>query len=210
MGRIKRKRKRKEKNKPCTDEDVIQLQKWLRLKKTKLKVFSFKDTGRGLKCVGKIEAGEELIQIPLQYLIKTDTNCNLSSVLCFARSSPQLRITAYLQYEWHLKDLSKFFVWIKLLPQGYSNLFFCNIDEKRLLPKSLKNSLIQQSRKIKESFNFLMENMSSKLCPHCNLPLKAFFCYDKFLWSWFTVNTRAVHYEVCYYYLLLSTRKNEK
>lgn len=194
MGRTKRKRKRKCSSKAWLGDNLIKLQKWMKLKDPQLQINTF-DIGRGVKCLKKIQAGDELIAVPLSLMMTSQTECNLEVIDKF-NELPHLKLTVLLLHESHLSHLSQFHTYLQVLPWHFTNLFFCDHDEIKILPKCLKQQLFQQQTQVNEHYQHLLSIVQNKTCLHCGIQLNKIFDYEKYIWAWFCVNTRAVHYPV--------------
>lgn len=198
MGRTKRKRLRKLCNK-INNEDLFGLQKYLKLKSKHLKISYFSSTGRGIKCKRKLAEGDILIALPIHRLITSKSLCHVVSFLInnMNDKEPQLTLSIFLMYEQHLGSQSKYITYLKTLPKEYSNLFFCEPSEIKLLPEFLKETLLMQKKNLKNKYDLILQKMENSICPHCSTCLSSFFTEDRFYWAWFTVNTRSVYYKVC-------------
>ncbi|KAK6645631.1 hypothetical protein RUM43_001911 [Polyplax serrata] len=194
MGRTKRKRKKKRENERNDWTVVINLQKTMKVKCGNIRVGHFKETGRGIRCTRNIEKGDTLIALPLRNLITPDSTSKVFSLLKGYDRHPQLDLSVLLIYESHLDRDSEYYCYLSTLPESYSNLFFCTAREADLLPNSLKKLLTEQKKKVESLFEKLVYCLNDSKCPHCGMTMSK-LARDKFIWAWFTVNTRSVYYE---------------
>lgn len=164
----------------------------------------FSLTGRGLKTLNSIEINEPLIKLPLHMLITTDTVLQSDIRILFLNNitdnfSPQCVLSMFLVYETHLGTNSKWYLYLKTLPQSFTNPDFCSNKEKKILPNFILDSL-SRSHKLESNFSSLMkavknlDTSSNKgYCPHCNKRLQKIITFARYKWAYYAVNTRAVY-----------------
>lgn len=211
MGRTLRKRRQKKKLNfiklnENIEESLISLKSWL-LNENCLSIRHlipeyFPLTGRGLKTLKHIESNEVLIQLPFRMLITTDTLLQSNIRFLFLNTtdsfSPQCMLATFLIYETHLGIKSKWYLYLKTLPQSFTNPDFCSNKEKRILPSFILDSL-HQAHKLESNFSLLMKAMkhldiiNKNHCSHCSLHLRKVITFEKYKWAYYVVNTRAVY-----------------
>lgn len=216
MGRTSRKRRRKRrlnfvKLNENTDESLIRLKSWLLSENCRsiryLIPEHFPSTGRGLKTLKHIKSNEVLIQLPFEMLLTTDVllQSNIKALFLYTTDSfsPQCMLATFLVYELHLGRESKWYLYLKTLPQSFTNPDFCSNKEKAMLPTFILHPL-QQAHKLRENFSSLMKavkclNINRSHCPHCNMHLQKIITFAKYKWAYYVVNTRAVYIdtEIC-------------
>lgn len=212
MGRTLRKRRQKKKLniiklKENIEEPLISLKSWLLNENCLLirhlipEYFPF--TGRGLKTLKHIESNEVLIQLPFRMLITTDTLLQSNIRFLFLNNitdsfNPQCMLAMFLTYEVHLGIKSKWYLYLKTLPQSFTNPDFCSNKEKTMLPSFILDSL-HQAHKLQSNFSLLMKAVkhlditNKSHCSHCNLPLQKIITFTRYKWAYYVVNTRAVY-----------------
>lgn len=211
MGRTSRKRRQKKrlslvKLNENTDESLICLKSWL-LSENCVSISylipeHFPLSGRGLKTLKHIENDEVLIQLPFRMLITTDVlmQSDIKTLFLYNTAdsfSPQCVLATFLIYETHLGIKSKWYLYLKTLPQSFTNPDFCSNKEKTILPGFILHPLCQ-AHKLQEDFSLLMKavkhlNISRVRCPHCNVCLQKIITFAKYKWAYYVVNTRAVY-----------------
>lgn len=210
MGRTSRKRCQKRKLSfvklnENTDEALIRLKSWL-LSENCVSIRylipeCFSVTGRGLKTLKRIESNEVLIQLPLQMLLTTDVllQSDIKTVFLYNTTdnfSSQCILATFLVYETHLGIKSKWYLYLKTLPQSFTNPDFCTNKEKAMLPSFILHSL-HQAHKLQEDFSSLMKVVkyldNRSHCSHCNMHLQKIITFAKYKWAYYVVNTRAVY-----------------
>lgn len=210
MGRTSRKRHQKRnlaKLNESTDESLIHLKSWL-LRENCLLIQHltpehFPVTGRGLKTLKCIESNEVLIQLPFQILITTDTLLQSDIRILFLNNitdsfSSQCMLSVFLVYEAHLNIESKWHIYLKTLPQSFTNPDFCSNKEKEILPDFILDSL-HQAHKLKNDFSLLtkairnLEVTNRSHCTHCNVHMQKIITFARYKWAYYVVNTRAVY-----------------
>lgn len=211
MGRTLRKRRQKKKLNFAKlsdniEESLIFLKSWL-LSENCLSIHHlipeyFPFTGRGLKTLKRIESNEVLIQLPFQLLITTDVLLQSNIRILFVDNitdsfTPHCMLATFLVYEAHLDIKSKWYLYLKTLPQSFTNPDFCSNKEKRMLPSFILDSL-NQAHKLESNFSLLMKavkhlNVTNNFCFHCNFHLQEIITFTKFKWAYYVVNTRAVY-----------------
>lgn len=217
MGRTLRKRRQKRKLSfvklnENTDESLIYLKSWLLSENCKsiryLIPEHFPFTGRGLKTLRPIKSDQVLIQLPLQILLTTDIllQSNIKTLFLYNVTdsfSSQCMLATFLIYEIHLERKSKWYLYLKTLPQTFTNPDFCSNKEKAMLPNFILHSL-HQAHKLQEDFSLLMKavkclDINRSHCPHCNMHLQKIITFVKYKWAYYVVNTRAVYIdsEIC-------------
>ncbi|KAL0270489.1 UNVERIFIED_CONTAM: hypothetical protein PYX00_007886 [Menopon gallinae] len=194
MGRTRRKRLRRYTS-IADDADVIDLLRWLRFKSRNLRIRCFPGSGRGVQSTKSIQAGEEIISLPLNLLITPKVENDVTICLDQDRVPGHLILTVFLMYENHLGDDSKYRHYLKLLPSEFTTLFFCAANELNTLPDFMRKEIVKQIQQVNYYYNVIRNFYYSKPCPHCGLHLNYVFKYNLFTWAWFCVNTRSVYYE---------------
>lgn len=189
------------------EESLISLKSWL-LNENCLSIHHlipeyFPFTGRGLKTLKHIESNKVLIQLPFQMLITTDTLLQSNIRFLFLNNttdsfSPQCVLATFLIYETHLGTKSKWHLYLKTLPQSFTNPDFCSNKEKKMLPSFILDSL-HQAHKLESNFSLLMKAVkhldiiNKNHCSHCTLHLQKIITFKKYKWAYYVVNTRAVY-----------------
>jgi len=210
MGRTSRKRRLKKrlnfvKLNENIDESLIHLKSWL-LSENCVSIRylipeDFPLLGRGLKTLKRIENGEVLIQLPLRILLTTDILSQSDIKTLFLNTtdsfSSQCMLATFLVYEMHLGVKSKWYLYLKTLPQSFTNPDFCSNKEKALLPGFISHFL-HQAHKLQEDFSLLIKavkrlDFNTSHCPHCNVCLQKIITFEKYKWAYYVVNTRAVY-----------------
>jgi ATP-binding cassette subfamily B (MDR/TAP) protein 7 len=213
MGRTLRKRRQKKKlnfaklNKN-NDESLMNLKSWLLTTENCLSIRHlipehFPLTGRGLKTLKNIEKNEVLIQLPFRTLITTDILLQSNIKILFSNNiidnfNPQCILAVFLIYETHLGINSKWYIYLKTLPESFTNPDFCSNKEKKMLPSFILDAL-HKTHNLGNDFSLLMKairhlNIVKKYyCPHCNMPLQKIITFAKYKWAYYIVNTRAVY-----------------
>lgn len=210
MGRIKRKREQKKEKffKRQTSVNTVDsdnLKSWMLAQSEKFKCdlvpYIFPETGRGLMTLKDIKAGDDLLELPKQFLITTTTVSKSSISDIFLPDmiyDSQSVLAAFIVYERHLGDFSIWKPYVDSLPTAYSNPEFCLKSEKNALPDFIKNHSDFLLSKIKAGYLLMVKSMeiakkSHFVCCHCNLTLDKILTFNAFLWGYYTVNTRAVY-----------------
>lgn len=212
MGRTSRKRHQKKKLNLTKlnenpDESSMHLKSWL-LNKNCLLVCHlipehFPLTGRGLKTLKRIENNEVLIQLPFQILITTDVLVQSNIRILFLDNitdifSSQCMLSVFLVYEAHLGIDSRWYYYLKTLPQSFTNPDFCSNKEKEALPDFILNPLYQ-AHQLKNDFSLLTKairnlNVTNRnRCTHCNVHIQKIITFARYKWAYYVVNTRAVY-----------------
>ncbi|KYN01030.1 ATP-binding cassette sub-family B member 7, mitochondrial [Cyphomyrmex costatus] len=169
MGRTSRKRRQRKrlnfiKLNENTDESLTHLKSWL-LSENCMSIRYlipeyFPLSGRGLKTLKRIESDEVLIQLPLRVLLTTDTllQSYIKTLFLYTIDSfnPQCMLAMFLVYETHLSKESKWYLYLKTLPQSFTNPDFCSNKEKTLLPSFISHPLYQ-AHKLQQDFSLLMK-----------------------------------------------------
>lgn len=217
MGRTSRKRRQKRrlsfvKLNENTDESLIRLKSWLLSENCRsihyLIPEYFPFTGRGLKTLKPIESDQVLIQLPFQMLLTTDVllQSDIKTLFLYNTTdsfSSQCMLATFLVYEIHLGRKSKWYRYLKTLPQTFTNPDFCTNKEKSMLPSFILRPLYQ-AHKLQEDFSSLIKavkclDINRSHCPHCNMHFQKIITFAKYKWAYYVVNTRAVYIdtEVC-------------
>jgi len=210
MGRTSRKRRRRKrlnfvKLNENTDESLTHLKSWLLSENcTSIRYLipkHFSLSGRGLKTLKRIESDEILLQLPLRMLLTTDvlSQSHIKTLFLYTtdKFSPQCMLAIFLVYETHLGIESKWYLYLKTLPQSFTNPDFCSNKEKAMLPNFISRPLYQ-THKLQEDFSLLMKiikhmDVDRSHCPHCNVYLQKIVTFAKYKWAYYVVNTRAVY-----------------
>lgn len=210
MGRTSRKRRQRKrlnfiKLNKNTDESLTHLKSWLLNENcTSIRYLIpkyFPLSGRGLKTLKRIKSDEVLIQLPLQMLLTTDilSQSYIKTLFLYTTDnfSSQCMLATFLVYETHLGIESKWYLYLKTLPQSFMNPDFCSNKEKAMLPSFISHPLYQ-AHKLQEDFSLLMKvtkdmDVDRSYCPHCNVCLQKIVTFAKYKWAYYVVNTRAVY-----------------
>lgn len=214
MGRTLRKRRQKKKLdfiklNENVEESLISLKSWLLNENCSIHHLIpeyFPLTGRGLKTLKHIENNEVLIQLPFRMLITTNTLLQSNIRFLFLNNttdsfSPQCMLATFLVYETHLGVNSKWYLYLKTLPQSFTNPDFCSNKEKRILPSFILDSL-HQAHRLESNFSLLMKAVkhldinNKNRCSHCNLHLQRLITFKKYKWAYYVVNTRSVYIDI--------------
>lgn len=208
MGRTARKRRLKNQeifnNLPKNNEDLYEkLRSWMLINNWKaacnLEPYVFKTTGRGLMTLDKVDANQVVLKVPKSLLITTAVVSQSSVGKLFSADtsySAQCVIAIFLIYEKHLGELSYWKPYLDTLPNTYTNPEFCTKTEKKLLPTFISNELDIISKRLKSSYVSLIKSirkLHNDSCDHCHQSLYDIFTYHKFVWAYYTVNTRAIY-----------------
>lgn len=212
MGRTSRKRRQKKnlnfiKLKENNDESLMCLKSWLLNENCLIHHLIpeyFPVTGRGLKTLKYIDKNEVLIQLPFQMLITTDVLLQSNIRILFLNNtmdvfSSQCMLSVFLVYEAHLGIDSNWYLYLKTLPQCFTNPDFCSNKEKKALPNFILNSLHQIHNKLENDFSVLIKAMknldvtNNSYCTHCNVHIQKIMTFARYKWAYYTVNTRAVY-----------------
>lgn len=212
MGRTSRKRHQKKKlnlakSNENIDESLMCLKSWL-LNENCLLIHHlmpeyFPVTGRGLKTLKRINNNEVLIQLPFHMLITTDVLLQSNIRILFLNNtmelfSPQCMLSVFLIYEAHLGINSNWYLYLKTLPQSFTNPDFCSNKEKETLPNCILDSL-HQAHKLKNDFSLLIKAIKNldvtnkSHCTHCNVYMQKIITFARYKWAYYVVNTRAVY-----------------
>ncbi|GFR61317.1 SET domain containing 4 [Elysia marginata] len=204
LGRCGRQRKKKYKNRGVSQAHLIQfvqLQKWLtffspynreRAMNSLLKPCDFKETGRGLQAMQKIDPGDIIVSIPLNCLITVHTvlATHIGSHIKRnkKRFTPQQILTIFLVIESCRGTESPWSPYIETLPDNYSTPLYFSSEEIALLnsqPRKQAEALKERFSRAKQLITkFIEENT---LWPaHC-------FTEERLRWAWSTVDTRSVY-----------------
>ncbi len=199
MGRCYRNRRRRRRalggEKLSHDPEVVALLTWLKSRgwrqEKPLRLAEFRNTGRGLMCLERVEAGEVLVNIPLDLLLTRERVIDLGALSAFAiRGSPvefstHELLTLFLLREKNKGNRSEWWPYIKSLPKAYDVLYFCRSEEVQCFPQYLKSRVVDQKEKLGVTF--------PRLIKRCQFAPS--FSIEDLEWAWFTVNTRAVYFE---------------
>lgn len=206
MGRTARKREKRRKLSSVNNsvnlnlmEDWMKFLGWTPVHKLTADIFP--ETGRGLKCLEAIEAGELLIKIPKNLLITTSSVCHTFLQKIFLQGESfdaQSVLAVFLCYQKHLNDFSDWQLYINSLPTFYTVPDYCTSQEKKLLPKFISQDLEPQSRKVVNQFKIIIKSIyelekKNQFCPHCQISMRDIISFNEFKWGFYTVNTRAVY-----------------
>lgn len=211
MGRTLRKRHQKKKHILKLNESPVEFLIHLKSRLLNEKCLSichlvpehFPLTGRGLKTLKRIENNEILIQLPFELLITTDALLQSNIKTLFLNSTadnfdPQCMLAVFLVYEVHLGINSKWYFYLRTLPQSFTNPDFCSNKEKEFLPSFVLDSL-RQAHKLEKNFSLIMKSIKHLeiinrfRCPHCNVHLQNIITFARYKWAYYVVNTRAVY-----------------
>jgi hypothetical protein len=208
MGRTSRKRwlKKQEivKTSPISNEDLYKkLKSWMYFNKWKstcnLIPYVFETTGRGLMTINKIENNQIILQVPKSLLITTFIVSQSPIKILFSIDksySAQCILAIFLIYEKHLGMLSFWKPYLDTFPNSYSNPEFCTKTEKKFLPFFIKHELQVLSKTLKSNYVSLIESiklLDNNICKHCQQSFYNIFTYHRFIWAYYTVNTRAIY-----------------
>ena len=199
MGRRARQRQQRQnrsaENSVNVSNTCVELMEWFRDHRNgfrpqgpPLRLSVFPDTGRGLMAMRPIPEKEVLISIPTRFMITRNTaEHSLHSSL----ESPDLGeltthhlIAVFLLRELDRGTQSFWCPYLKTLPGSYSVPFFCDSLHLDLMPKYVKEKCLLQQKMVASAY----EKIRSVL----NLELE----FGRFAWAWFSVNTRAVFYNL--------------
>ncbi|ORX46330.1 SET domain-containing protein [Hesseltinella vesiculosa] len=163
--------------------------KWLKkhdFPGTKLRLATFKDTGRGMMATDDIATGEVLVQVPKRLLISSN---QLQTVYGDHSLSPHQLLAAHLILlrsevnSWWKPYLDLLPNHFKTLPVNFSE------EHSALLPPSLADEILQQKRKIQDDFDAVLAFFKGRQ----DISLIATVTLDMFKWAWLCVNTRSIH-----------------
>lgn len=203
MGRIFRVRKRKKKNtldhpRVNSTKEYLELIDWMKKSgwKPSCKLVSahFQNTGRGLMAKKKIVAGSAIARIPYRLLItvKTVLESAIRWIFDVKRFfSTQQVLSTFLIWEAHLEHLSTWKNYIDCLPTTFSCPAFC--DDVSWLPTFLLEKAEDVRGNISKTYSVIRESIQSEKCAHCSREMSSIFTFQKYVWAWCIVSTRAVY-----------------
>lgn len=217
MGRTQRKRRHKSLLNffTCNNEkDLVLFNSWLSKQgvryNKKLVLAIFNDTGRGVLTKKKINAGEELINLPLNLTINV-TSLLMDVVFCSIflnnkvpclesyrrKVSFQSLMAFYLVYLKAQGVESKWHVYLESLPKVYTVPYFLPLDVKCHIDDEILSVIEKQRNIIESSFNIfedILQKTISNSSPVQNL--EKYFTMPHYEWAYFTVNTRCVYMDL--------------
>ncbi|CAH0729048.1 unnamed protein product, partial [Brenthis ino] len=217
MGRTQRKRRHKSLLNffTCNNEkDLILFNSWLSKQgvryNKKLVLAIFNDTGRGVLTKKKINAGEELINLPLNLTINV-TSLLMDVVFCSIflnnkvpclesyrrKVSFQSLMAFYLVYLKAQGVESKWHIYLESLPKVYTVPYFLPLDMKCYIDEEILSVIKKQRNIIESSFNIfedILQKTISNSSPVQNL--EKYFTMPHYEWAYFTVNTRCVYMDL--------------
>ncbi|KAJ0179660.1 hypothetical protein K1T71_004251 [Dendrolimus kikuchii] len=217
MGRTKRKRRQK---KPrtyylCDQQDnLVLLNTWLAKnemrRNRKLCLAVFDDTGRGVLCKNKIQAGEELINLPLNLTLNV-TTILMDSIFCsiFLENKKQCLVefegsvsfqalmAFYLSYLKSQGEDSHWYIYIQNLPKLYTVPYFLPNEASQYIDSDILSVVSKQKDVIKMSFNIFEAILGSNVTETSNIKsFKKYFKLSIYEWAYFAVNTRCVYMDL--------------
>ena len=211
MGRVTRQRRRRMRRlaKVCAVDDfaIIKfLEDWMSTFNWKptipLVPCIFPNTGRGLMCLEDVNCGDSLVAIPGELIVTTSTVYESEIIKLFKNRDLEYEcqgvLATFLVYEKHLREYSKWNLYINSLPRTYSNPHFCTAEEKRLMT-FISNDLDCLAAKVCRNFYAVLRSLGelkrsgNDLCTHCGKPLSDILTFHNFMWAYYTVNTRAIY-----------------
>ncbi|KAI8057999.1 hypothetical protein BDF22DRAFT_663254 [Syncephalis plumigaleata] len=185
----------KESGRVTNDNEWLAFRAWLqatRPPRMYLTMAEFSSTGRGMMATRDIMPGDNLVEIPKQLLITSDS---LRSYYCDALSRCKTPPKTHALMAYHLAvetsihgRSSRQWPYLAVLPRDFNTLPICYPNSlQRLLPSSVQDMIRQQQTAIDESYSQLCQDMLSN--NHALIkPTK-----EVYQWGWLNVNTRCVY-----------------
>lgn len=197
MGRTARCRGKPTPERPFTgyQVEIVSLTTWMKAygwKPTcRLAPACFGDTGRGLMAAQNIGIGQPLAIVPGRLVITVDSVSMSSFGKYFTtKYKTQQVLATYVMFERHKGSESFWYNYIVSLPTTMSNAAYCTIEN---LPDDVSEKVLDHQNTILTTFNQIMSEMSSDICPHCSETFGNIFTFEIYKWAWSIVNTRAVY-----------------
>ncbi len=203
MGRALRMRKRKKTNPGVnfvvnTTTEHLELIKWMKefgwKPSCRLVSAYFKNTGRGLMAKQNIRERSAIAKIPYKLLITVRTVLESRIAWLFTNNqyfTTQQVLSVFLVWENHLGEASFWRKYLDCLPKTFSCPAYCS--DVKWLPSSLKEKVLATQSLIRRTYESVISLMGCRKCDHCDLLMSSWFTYERYLWAWCVVSTRAVY-----------------
>uniref|UniRef100_A0A2C9KSQ2 SET domain-containing protein n=2 Tax=Biomphalaria glabrata TaxID=6526 RepID=A0A2C9KSQ2_BIOGL len=204
-GRCGRHRRQKHNIKSVISEshlpEIIRFQQWMKHSlpgrqhsdcKTHLEPAHFTDTGRGLKCLYRIEEGDVVVSIPYHLLITTNLvfSSDLQPIIerVGIMFTPQQLLTVFLISELFKKEHSFWHPYISLLPNVYFSSVYFSPEEMKLLTKRAHCLALEYRERFEGARKKILEFINTHV-PWCEGKVSL----EHIKWAWSTIDTRSVY-----------------